>query len=308
MPVNVCYAAVYPILYNKGIVDFCDVEPSTGNVNCLQVKSALEQEKFDAVLVPHMYGNPVKELPQIAQLCKERGVLLIEDCACAMGAYAPYPLGEIGDYAVYSTGPAKLLDLDYGGLLYSSADTLEWVDREAALLPLYSKRTAEQETLFSKVYRVLREYGTQNSLTEGLYRAMCLDGKDMFLFRLGHEQVQEVEKALLQIQCLANQRRQMWNRLKYMFPLKWEVYDYPEGSVPWRFSVLCPPENKCQAVEACLKKGLAVSDWYPQTAPMFGEWRGRWPGATWMEQRILNFPLEERTEWETWPLLNHLFG
>ena len=39
-------------------------------------------------------------------------------------------------------------------------------------------------------------------------------------------------------------------------------------------------ENRLRAelVQACLKEGLPVSDWYPRVTPMFGD-TGEYPGA-----------------------------
>ena len=110
VPANLCYAGIYPILYAGMTPVFCDVEQHSGNTNLDFFKKAVTS-KTVAAIIPHMYGNPVKELPEIAEFCKENGILLIEDCASAMGAKADYPLGKVGDYTVYSTGYSKTLDL-----------------------------------------------------------------------------------------------------------------------------------------------------------------------------------------------------
>lgn len=119
VPANLCYAAIFPILYAGYEPVFCDVDVTSGNVTYESVAAALTPET-GAMIVPHMYGNPVGDMPEIAQICRQSGILLIEDCASAMGAKSPgYPLGAMGDYTVYSTGYSKTLDLGYGGLLVS---------------------------------------------------------------------------------------------------------------------------------------------------------------------------------------------
>ncbi len=65
--------------------------------------------------VIHFLGWP-QPMQEIAALCKERGILLIEDCALSLlSTHAGKPLGSLGDYAVFCL--YKTLPLPNGGLL-----------------------------------------------------------------------------------------------------------------------------------------------------------------------------------------------
>lgn len=56
-----------------------------------------------AVLVTHYFGFPQPDLPEIVELCRSRGLLLIEDCAHALlSSPGGRPLGTYGDVAVFS--------------------------------------------------------------------------------------------------------------------------------------------------------------------------------------------------------------
>jgi len=63
-----------------------------------------------AVVVTHLYGNVVDTGP-IVEMCRPRGVRVIEDCAQAIGATdgAGRRAGSIGDVAAFSFYPTKNL-------------------------------------------------------------------------------------------------------------------------------------------------------------------------------------------------------
>jgi dTDP-4-amino-4,6-dideoxygalactose transaminase len=81
-------------------------------------------ERTKAVLVVHMSGA-CGDIERIAEICKRRGVLLIEDTAQANGAsFKGKPLGSFGDIAIYSFQYNKNVTAGEGGLVVSSDDML----------------------------------------------------------------------------------------------------------------------------------------------------------------------------------------
>lgn len=77
-----------------------------------------------AVLLVHMSGA-CGDVERIAAICKQRGVLLIEDVAQANGAsFRGKPLGSFGDLAIYSFQYNKNITAGEGGLVVSDDDTL----------------------------------------------------------------------------------------------------------------------------------------------------------------------------------------
>jgi len=66
-----------------------------------------------AALVPHYYGRVAPNTAEFSAVCRERGVLLIEDCALSWGASLQGRLaGRFGDIAVFSCTKS---DWCYGG-------------------------------------------------------------------------------------------------------------------------------------------------------------------------------------------------
>src|SRR3989344_3127093 len=114
-------ANVYPTIFGVNLsgvkIRLCDVDPKTLNISIDNIKKVWSS-KVKAIIVVHLYGNPV-ELDPIIKFCKEKKIYLIEDCAQATGAsYQPKAvgsankgkkLGSLGDLGCFSFYPTKNL-------------------------------------------------------------------------------------------------------------------------------------------------------------------------------------------------------
>ncbi|MER6195723.1 DegT/DnrJ/EryC1/StrS family aminotransferase [Streptomyces cyaneofuscatus] len=96
---------------------FCDVDPHTLNPTPAHIESALTP-RTKAVLLLHFGGLP-GEVAAIADLCRTRGITLVEDAACAVASTAgTRACGTFGDIAVWSFDAMKVLVTGDGGMLY----------------------------------------------------------------------------------------------------------------------------------------------------------------------------------------------
>ncbi len=115
--------ALTPILYQAAIPVFADVDPATCNVTAATVEKVLS-ERTKAVIVTHLFGNPC-EVSAIVELCKPRGIAVIEDCAQAFMAREHGQLvGTIGDIGCFSLQQGKHITTGEGGLVTSNSDEL----------------------------------------------------------------------------------------------------------------------------------------------------------------------------------------
>lgn len=82
------------------------------------------------VLVIHYFGFPQPHIDRVAEMCREAGVALIEDCTHALfSSMESTPLGSFGPIAVYSL--AKFLAVyDGGALKVDYHKYRSWVDRD----------------------------------------------------------------------------------------------------------------------------------------------------------------------------------
>lgn len=104
-------------------VVFADVDRDTLNLTRSTVEAAITPNT-SAVLFVHLHGNP-SGIEEIAQLCRERGLRLIEDCAQAHGASIGNPprrVGTFGDVGAFSFFPGKNIGAfgDAGALVTNS--------------------------------------------------------------------------------------------------------------------------------------------------------------------------------------------
>ncbi|MEU9033268.1 DegT/DnrJ/EryC1/StrS family aminotransferase [Streptomyces sp. NPDC048383] len=96
---------------------FCDVDPRTLNPDAAHIESALT-ERTKAVIVLH-YGGYPGDVKAIAQLCRDRGVTLIEDAACSAGSRVDgRAVGTFGDLAMWSFDAMKVMVTGDGGMLW----------------------------------------------------------------------------------------------------------------------------------------------------------------------------------------------
>lgn len=87
---------------------FADVDGATFNMTAATLEKVLTP-RTRAVIVVHLFGQ-CAEMPPISDLCKRRGLVLIEDCAQAIGAdWAGTQAGAWGDFGCYSFYPTKNL-------------------------------------------------------------------------------------------------------------------------------------------------------------------------------------------------------
>jgi dTDP-4-amino-4,6-dideoxygalactose transaminase len=87
---------------------FADVDPASFNMTAATLEKALTP-RTRAVIVVHLFGQ-CAEMPPIVELCRQRGLVLIEDCAQSIGAdWDGRQSGAWGDFGCFSFYPTKNL-------------------------------------------------------------------------------------------------------------------------------------------------------------------------------------------------------
>ena len=116
VPAYTCIAvpeAVTRAGWNPVLVDI-----ASGSVN--MTRETLEASLTPhtrVVLLTHQFGIP-SDIRPILELCRNKGLLILEDAAAALGArYARQPVGTFGDAAVFSFGLTKVTPAGRCGVL-----------------------------------------------------------------------------------------------------------------------------------------------------------------------------------------------
>jgi perosamine synthetase len=110
-------ASVNAVAYCGANPVFADSDRRTWNVTRESIE-AVWTPRTVGVIAVHLYGMPAP-VHEIADLCRERNVWLIEDCAESLGATLKgRPTGTFGDAAMWSFYGNKTISTGEGGMVY----------------------------------------------------------------------------------------------------------------------------------------------------------------------------------------------
>ena len=110
---------------------FVEIEPDTCNIDPTRIEAAIT-DKTKAIVPVHLYGQ-LANMPAIAEIARRHNLLVIEDCAQAIGAAGDeFAIGELSDAVCVSFIAQKNLGTfgDSGGIITNRDDI---VDRIRAL-------------------------------------------------------------------------------------------------------------------------------------------------------------------------------
>ncbi len=122
-------ASLQPILYEHAIPVLIDSEPLSWNMSPAALGRRLEEDAAKgtlpkAVILVHLYGQPANTA-EIAQLCANYGVPVIEDAAESLGARdGNSACGGRGALAAFSFNGNKIITTSGGGALVGSDKSL----------------------------------------------------------------------------------------------------------------------------------------------------------------------------------------
>jgi dTDP-4-amino-4,6-dideoxygalactose transaminase len=109
---------------------FADVDRATGTLTARGVAEALTAATT-AVIVVDQGGVPVN-LDEIRAVCDPRGIVVVQDAACAAGStYGGLPVGAGAEIAAWSFHPRKIITTGEGGMITTSR--ADWAGRARRL-------------------------------------------------------------------------------------------------------------------------------------------------------------------------------
>ena len=132
------FVAVANAVVNSGLYPvFADISSTTMNIDTDNLIINLPFP-VQAIIPVHTFGMPC-DMGSIAQFAGKHGLVIIEDCAEALGStYAGYKVGSLSDCAMFSFTPTKNMTTGEGGMITTNnAEIAEIVRtiREHGMLP-----------------------------------------------------------------------------------------------------------------------------------------------------------------------------
>jgi dTDP-4-amino-4,6-dideoxygalactose transaminase len=117
-------ASANPIIYQNAVPVFIDSEPESWNMSPVALRRAFRDAERRgrlprAVIVVSLYGQSAN-MPEIAAICDEYGVPILEDAAESLGATCHgRQSGTFGRIGIYSFNGNKIITTSGGGMLVS---------------------------------------------------------------------------------------------------------------------------------------------------------------------------------------------
>jgi dTDP-4-amino-4,6-dideoxygalactose transaminase len=109
---------------------FADVDATTGNLTAETIEAVLTP-RTKAVILVHQGGMPA-DAPAVRALCEPRGIVVIEDAACAAGScYLGRQVAGDAAIAAWSFHPRKIITTGEGGMITTANP--EWAARARTL-------------------------------------------------------------------------------------------------------------------------------------------------------------------------------
>ncbi len=302
LPSISCATPANTALLAEVVPRFADVDPSSG-MPTLETIQQRWTSRTRAVVFIHLFGQTA-DLRPLAEWCRSRNILLIEDLAQALGASLPdgSAAGSVGDLSVYSFNPTKILECGGGGLLI----------REASLAPVCAE-LAESDPLPPEI-------------NEGSAKILALSYRNLhhsLVALLRTRSVDEVSTSFLKLQPafrslylrrmkspakLASAWEQLGQVLEHrvrnarqydevLAQGNWQLLTrWQQSGVCWRYSLLVNfPEKLVDFSEAVRHDGFHVSNLYWPVNDFFRP-EDLCPNADQFARRIVNLWVDQTVE------------
>ncbi len=244
-----------------------------------------------AVVVIHYLGFP-GPVEDVRELCRRRGLALVEDCAHALySEMGDRQLGSFGDLAVFS--PWKSLPLPDGGLLVVNRPDLSPTEPHrrpparmtAARLAYRALGTVEQAVGWSPRLELLRRPGLRRSLHDqvsaGPVELLAGSAISRRLFRGARPS-----------RVVGRRRRHFARLLDVCHNLAWAspvFRELPDGVCPLGLPLVAEDRDRWR--DALLRRGVNVRTYWEQLPAAVDP--KRFPDAAWLRDRILVLPTHQ---------------
>lgn len=124
-PSNTFMATPLSVIKAGGRVEFVDCNKEDLCLSFQDLKQKVEKFNPFAVWVVHIGGHIAFEIEEISALCREKGIILLEDCAHAHGGrWNNRKAGSWGDAGIYSFYSTKTITTGEGGMLVTQRSDL----------------------------------------------------------------------------------------------------------------------------------------------------------------------------------------
>jgi perosamine synthetase len=260
---------------------FVDAEKNTGNIDIDQIENAIS-DRTKAIVVVHYLGMPV-DMDRVTALAKKYELLVLEDCALAIGTYYNgVHAGLLGDAGCFSFYPVKHITTAEGGMVISKNTDL--------IKQIYTKRAFGMD----------KHVGIRK--TAGLY-----DMKELgFNYRMNEIQasigVEQIKRIPEFLKIREENNSALLSGLRGIDEV--DVLETSHGK--FQSSYYCQTMilkdkfagHRYEIINALKEKGVGTSIYYPRPVPhmtfykeKYGFKDGSFPVASWISYNSIALPV-----------------
>ncbi|MEM2673489.1 MAG: DegT/DnrJ/EryC1/StrS family aminotransferase [Candidatus Bathyarchaeia archaeon] len=119
VPALTFWATGSAVLMTSATPVIVDVDPETYCMDVSNVEEAIT-DRTKAVIPVYNYGS-APDMDRLLKICRERGLILIEDCARGHGfVWRNKPVGSLGDMGCFSFQQGKFMTAGEGGIIITN--------------------------------------------------------------------------------------------------------------------------------------------------------------------------------------------
>lgn len=272
VPAAVRYTGAQPV--------FHDIDPTTLQ-GCPQAAARAMSPQTRAVIVQHNFGM-LADLGELPEICRDRGIPLIEDCAHAMGAsLGGRPAGHFGDAAFASLQWSKPTTTGLGGLALMNDQSL--VDRVDDLVRREFREPTVLRIVYLELLSAMYRKWFRPSLywrAQGLYRWAGRRGlvqgssseeelqsgrmPDGYREVLGSRRKSSLHAAMEYLEATLPHRRRIWGFYHELLKESgfWQPPLPASGELPVALRYPLLVENRDELLQEARNARVEIGDWF----------------------------------------------
>lgn len=230
------------------------------------------------VVVQHTFGFPA-DMQNIQEICERRGLILLEDCAHALGtSYKGKKVGTFGKAAFFSFSRDKVISSVYGGMATTNDDELarklrgfqekighpsfSWISQQLRHPPLMNLVILPTYRIFGKY--LLRVFQWFHFFSKAVHWEEKRGKKPGYfpkalpnaLAALARRQLGKLERFNAHRKEIAALYAKALSNTKYQLPNT----KFREGAIFLRFPVVHPDAH--EIIKKAWRSNLLLGDWY----------------------------------------------
>ncbi|MFY9457470.1 MAG: aminotransferase class I/II-fold pyridoxal phosphate-dependent enzyme [Candidatus Spechtbacterales bacterium] len=263
-----CNAVPNPVLWAGGTPVYVDIDESL-NIDPEDLQKKINN-KSRAVIIQHTFGVPA-QLDKILEIARRHNLIVIEDCAHALGAlYNGKLVGTFGDIAFFSFGRDKVISSVWGGMITTNSE--QWAQKigdrdndfpypsrwwvlKQLLHPVLFSVIIPTYYIFGKYLlaflRIVRGVGLAVSQKERMG-----ERPNMFPARMPEALAELALHQLNKLEMYNAHRRE----IAELYCCKLKSPPKLDGAIYLRFNIL--RSNAREIIRAAKKKHILLGDWY----------------------------------------------